>query len=376
MRHAWDERPVLYLTMIIRSKPRIATCAQLGLACVALARLLKATLHLLGRLIEAPDIDPVLKETLISAQKLHKEVFPEAVQFTRASGAKAEDWAAALSVAGFTMPKALSVGLVVPSEGAPAWEEGLGSKPDQTKVGNQMLTNSNGVCRHVPRLTHGQPCHFRGCSCHQRFSIHHSAPSSPSGSPKTASGAQVNPRLKPRSTTKDILEDLTIQSQAERALVEVPVNQRDLVEGLKKAAECKDSDSSLSEIAANLAPLLVARTRLHDAMKAHSNGTFTAKDKSTPWERTPWKSEAVKGEEETHHYHLLAQGTDVADLAIERLPENKKADKRIMRLTKPVVKDGYANGAWRWGNHSRPSSAGAAHSARRPCPPSLNGRIR
>jgi hypothetical protein len=144
---------------------------------------------------------------------------------------------------------------------------------------------------------------------------------------------------------------------------------------LRKAAECKGGSASLSEIAANIAPLLVARKRLHDQMKAYKDGTLTATDKSTPWERCPWKHDAAADAGETHRFHLLAQCTDVADLAIERLPANKKADHRLLRLTKPRVKDAeFVNGAWQFTDQSRPGSARAAPSG--PCSPSMNGRIR
>lgn len=393
MRHAWDDRPVLYLTMIIRSKPRIATCAQLGLVCVALARLLKATLHLLGKLIETPllehdktsdsrtltpGIDPLLREVLSSAQKLHKDVFPEAVQFTRASGAKAEDWAAALSVAGLTLPKAVSTGLTVPPEG-PVWAEGLVSKPQPTDKNTQLVAN----CRY----------HFRRCQTVQRVRRYQHAAGQPSGplslsSPPAVSSVRgtfgQNPKgsEKHRLPQKDVIRDL--DSRAEAALKELPENQRDLVEGLRKAAVC--SDASLTEIASNLVPLLVARKRLQDVMKAYSDGALTATDKSTPWERCPWKSEAASDAGETPRFHLLAHGTDVADLAIERLPESKQADQRIQQLTSPVRATVYMNGTWQFGDQRRPGSAGAASPGRLssqqrpkssgPCPPSLNGRTR
>lgn len=413
MRHAWDERPVLYLTMIIRKKPRIATCAQLGLCCVALSRLLKATLHLLGKLIETPDVDPPLKprdrlleipnvdsslkEALSSAQKLHKEVFREAVEFNRESGGKAEDWAAALSVAGFTMPKAISVGLVVPENAGPAWEEGLPSKPDQTRLSNQVQPHSN---NHYPRTAQCQHYHHR-CGIHRRYygitavttAADHSAPCSPALSPKPQA-AQESSRIPkdqfkyPKvSKHKDILHDL--DSSADAKIVEVPAAQRDLVQSLKRAAECAGGDETLAEIAASLTPLLVARNRLTSVMKGYTDSTRTTalpKDKSTPWERCPWKRESASESGETHQYHLLAQGTDVADLAIERFPHNKHADQRIMKLTKPVVRDAFVNGTWRLGSGSRPSSAVQVHSGRRPflterpastppCPPSMNGRI-
>lgn len=377
MRHAWDERPVLYLTMIIRSKPRIATCAQLGLACVALARLLKATLHLLGKLIENPDSDPKLKEVLSGAQRLHKEVFPEAVQFTRKSGAKAEDWAAALSVAGFTMPKAFSTGLVVPDEGPPEWAEGLVPQPRPQPRPTSGGSNSNS---HFPRVRLSQPHHH---CCHRRLSGGSASPLSlPSSSQVAPSTGQRNDKQRP--SQKDIIKDL--DSRGDATLMEVPEDQHGLVKDLRMAAECKGGSESLAEIAANLAPLLVARKRLHDAMKGYTDGSVTARDKSTPWERCPWKHEAASDAGESHRFHLLAQGTDVADLALERLPNNKNADRRIQQLTSPVKSTAYVNGSWQFGEQLRPGSAGLVAPGRSssgkrpnssgPCRPSMNGRIR
>lgn len=403
MRHAWDERPVLYLTMIIRSKPRLATCAQLGLACVALARLLKATLHLLGKLIEVPDIehacelkkstcvesnlelefryiDPLLQEILDGAQKLHKEVFPEAVQFSRASGAKAEDWAAALSVAGYSMPKAMSTGLILSPSG-PAGEEGV--------------SKSEHVEQHVPRVHH---CHLHHhCRCHGQRQHHNQRPSGEdparlSHSVRSSSSSGVQPsrqRTKDsdrrRHPQKELLHNL--DSDADAALVELAASERDLVEGLRKAAKFNQSSTNLGEIAANLAPLLVARKRLQGQMEAYSDGTQAAKDKSTPWERSPWTHDASSDAGEMHRFHLLAKGTDVADLAIERLAANKKADQRILRLTTPPMKGAeFVNGAWRFSDQSRPGSAGAVSSGHNPsgqrskssgpCRPSVDGRIR
>merc|ERR1712118_387973 len=156
---------------------------------------------------------------------------------------------------------------------------------------------------------------------------------------------------------KELLKDLDYYANA---LVEIPSNDREFIQGLRQAAECEGCSASfvspaparkfvspacLSEIAANLSPLLVARKRLQDQMKAYQDGTVTASDKRTSWERCPWKRSAAADAGETHRFHLLAQGTDVADLAIDRFPGNKGADHRIKRLTKPPVKDAvFVNG--------------------------------
>lgn len=214
--------------------------------------------------------------------------------------------------------------------------------------------------------------------------------SSSSSGAHTSRQRRTDNNDKVRLSQKELLHDL--DSSADAALIELVANERDLVQCLRRAAKFDGSDATLSEIAANLAPLLIARKRLQVQMKAYSDdsaGSHTQKvprDRSTPWERSPWKQDAASDVGETHRFHLLAQGTDVADLAIERLATNKKADKRILKLTTPPVNGAeFVNGAWRFGDQARPGGAGAVSSGHKlagqrpkssgPCHPTADRRM-
>lgn len=143
-----------------------------------------------------------------------------------------------------------------------------------------------------------------------------------------------------------------------------------LLTSLQAAAKEAGAPECIEEIAASLTPVLVARQRLRERMEGYQERRdpetidprepiHLPQDKASPWERTPRLLPTSRGgpNSPAHRFHQLARGTEVADLAMERLPKNTKADLALLRLAEAEAADGRG---------ALPSPLGSPQPPRRP----------